>query len=217
MQQSHSLDLRSRSRRSAWALAITLAFWAAPLGLAAQTTTPQVRPWVFSTRVIATGSSDESEPAGYKVYSAFSIEAGLRRRLTRALGVELAVRTESREVDSLFPPGEDRRLGSLELLPIDLLLQLHLPTGGSVHPYAGAGVNLTVAWEKSGVLDSLDMPGSVGPALQVGTDVDLSSYALLNVDLRWNTLRAELDNAGTRFTRLKIDPVSLGIGVGFRF
>jgi outer membrane protein len=86
-----------------------------------------------------------------------------------------------------------------------------------VHPYAGAGVNLSVAWEKSGALDSTDMPASVGPAVQVGTDWELSSRALLNLDLRWNKLTADLANGETPLAKLKVDPVSLGIGVGFRF
>jgi outer membrane protein len=78
-------------------------------------------------------------------------------------------------------------------------------------------VNLTVAWEKSGALDSADMKGSVGPALQAGADFELSSRTLLNVDLEWNTLTADIENGGTRLTRLKMDPLSGGVGVGFRF
>jgi outer membrane protein len=173
--------------------------------------------WTFVTRALVTGSSDESEPPGYQVYSTFALEAGLRRTFGRLLGAELTVRTESREVDSLVAAGENRRLGSLELLPIDLLAQVRFPTGGSVHPYAGAGVNLTFAWEKSGVLDSLDMASSVGAALQAGVDFDLSDSALLNVDLKWNSFTADLENAGAPVTSLNVDPLSLGIGVGFRF
>jgi outer membrane protein len=173
--------------------------------------------WTFTTRALVTGSSDESEPPGYKVYSTFALEAGLRHAFSRVLGAELTIRTESREVDSLVPAGEDRRLGSLELLPVDLLIQFRFPTGGSVHPYVGAGVNLTFAWEKSGALDSLDMAGSVGAALQVGTDFDLSPSALLNVDLKWNHMTADLSAAGTTLASLKVDPLSLGVGVGFRF
>ena len=190
---------------------------AAPTTLAAQDRASAGPAWTFTTRLLATGSSDESEPAGYKVFSAVTLEASLRRSFSRVVGAELTVRTESREVDSLVPTGEDRRLGSLELLPMSLLLQFRVPSGGKVHPYAGAGVNLTVAWEKSGALDSVDMPGSVGPAVQVGADWELSPRALVNLDLRWNTLRAKLENGGARLARLKVDPVSLGVGVGFRF
>jgi outer membrane protein len=184
---------------------------------AAQAPVEHTAPWTFTTRLLATGSSDKSEPDGYKAFSAVTLEAALRRNFGRILGLELMARTESREVDSLVPSGEDRRLGSLELLPLSLMLQFHPASHGAVRPYAGAGVNLTVAWEKSGALDSLDMGGSVGPALQAGADFDLSSRTLLNVDLRWNRLTADLENAGARLTRLKLDPLSLGVGLGFRF
>ena len=130
---------------------------------------------------------------------------------------ELTIRTESREVDSLVASGEDRRLGSLELLPLNLLLQARPFGGGGVRPYAGAGMNLTVAWEKSGTLDSTDMPGSVGPALQAGVDIDLASDVLLNVDVKWNSLTAKLENGGVPLTDIRMDPIALGLGVGFGF
>jgi outer membrane protein len=199
-------------------LAVTmLAGAAAPTPIAAQVQASNDQPWTFTTRVVATGSSDESQPPGYKVYSAFTIEAALRRSLGRLLAVEATVRTESREVDSLVPAGQDRRLGSLELLPMSVLLQLRVPTHGRVAPYVGAGVNLTVAWEKSGALDSVDMAGSVGPAVQAGADWALSPRMLLNLDLRWNAFTADLATADARLASLKVDPLSLGFGLGFRF
>jgi outer membrane protein len=188
-----------------------------PGGVAAQDRGLDSPRWTFTTRLVATGSSDESDPPGYKVYSAFTLEAALRRSLGRLLAAEATVRTESREVDSLVPGGEARRLGSLELLPVSLLLQFRVPTHGRVRPYLGAGVNLTVAWEKSGALDSVDMAGSVGPAVQLGADWALSPRALLNLDIRWNTLTADLDTGGSRLASLKVDPLTLGVGVGFRF
>jgi outer membrane protein len=100
------------------------------------------------------------------------------------------------------------------------LSSLQSPLGASAPACAGgsrAGANLTVAWEKSGTLDSTDRAGSVGPAVQVGVDWELSSRALLNLDVRWNRLTAELENGGTPLAKLRIDPLSLGIGVGFRF
>jgi outer membrane protein len=201
-----------------WWLTLAILLVAIPSQrVAAQVEDSRDGPWLFTTRLLMTGSSDRSEPAGFQVYSAFTLEAGLRRSLGRNLAAELTIRTESREVDSLVPAGEARRLGSLELLPIDLLLQFHLPTGGALHPYVGAGVNLTVAWEKSGLLDSTDMAGSVGPAIQLGTDLDLSRYAVLNLDLKWNAMTATLENGGSRLTRIDLDPLSLGIGAGFRF
>jgi outer membrane protein len=184
---------------------------------AAQFPASAERPWVFITRAIATGSSDHSDPSGYQVYSAFALDAGLRRTVSHLMAAELTIRTESREVDSLVPSGEDRRLGSLELLPLNLLLQLRPVRQGRVRPYAGAGVNLTVAWEKSGTLDSTDMARSLGPALQAGMDVDLAAYVLLSMDLKWNSMTAKLENGGTPLTDIRLDPLALGLGIGFGF
>jgi outer membrane protein len=183
---------------------------------AAAQTTAADQGWTFTTRVLVTGSSDESDPPGYQVYSTFALEAGLRRALGTAFSAELNVHTESREVDSLVPGGEDRRLGSLELLPLNFFLQ-YRRSGGTFHPYAGLGVNATFAWEKSGVLDSVDMQPGFGPAIQIGADLDLSSQVLLNADLRWNRLRADLENKGVPLTGIRLDPLALGVGLGFRF
>ena len=172
--------------------------------------------WSFATRLLATGSSDHSEPDGFMVYSAFTLEAALRRTLWRSFAAELSIRTESREVDSLATAGEDRRLGSIELLPINLFLQ-YRPGGGRVHPYVGAGVSATFAWEKSGALDSTDMKGSLGPAVQVGADFDLSPRVLLNTDLKWNGMRTDLKNGEARLADIRVDPLSLGIGLAFLF
>jgi outer membrane protein W len=188
-----------------------------PAVCGAQLPDSQTPAWVLTTRVLMTGSSDNSQPAGYKVYSTFALEAALRRSLDHRFASELTIRTESREVDSLVASGEDKRLGSLELLPVNLFIQFRPWTGGRLRPYAGAGVNLTVAWEKSGALDSTDMAASVGPAIGLGADLNLGLQTLLNLDLKWNSFTAKLRNGDTPLTDIQVDPLALGVGVGFRF
>jgi outer membrane protein len=173
--------------------------------------------FTFRTRVVAAGSSDHSDPPGYTVYSAFAVEAGFNWAPHPLFAVEIDARTESREVDVASPiGGEDVRLGSIELLPLNLLAQYRPLPGGALHPYVGAGVNLTTAWEKSGALDSTRITTGIGPAVQLGLDIDLSSSVLLNLDARWNLYRPKLENAGQHVATLKVDPISLGIGLGFR-
>ena len=173
--------------------------------------------WSFRTRAFISGGSDESTPPDYKAYSGVGLEAALRRALGAHFAAELSLHTESREVDHLNAGAPAVRLGSLEMLPTTVVVLYRFGTGGSFHPYAGAGVNLTVAWEKSGVLDSLDVSPHIGPAVQLGFDKDLGRSALFNLDVRWNTLRTKIENHGVPLTELKIDPLTLGIGVGFRF
>ena len=185
------------------------------LPLAAQDNVPPA--WSVRTRGVMTGNSAESDPAGFQMYSAITLEAALTRRLGGLLSWELAVRTESREVD--YQPGTDPayRQGSLELLPVSLLLQVRPRMSGRFHAYAGGGLTFTTTWEKSGVLDSMDVASHLGPAIQLGLDYDLSAAVLFNLDLRWNGLTTKIENGGVPYTSLKVDPITIGLGVGFRF
>jgi len=186
-------------------------------GASAQAADPEWKRWTFRTRAVISGSSHDSEPEGYVAYSGIGLEAAVTRDLRRCLSLEASLRTESREYD-WEPAGAPReRLGSLELLPVNVILQYRPRLGGGIRPYGGVGANLTVAWEKSGVLDSLDVAPHVGPALQAGVDFALGGAALFNLDLRWNTLTTDITDGDTPYAKVKIDPITLGFGVGFRF
>ena len=180
----------------------------------AQISAPE-RPWVVKTRLLITGTNRSSEPDGFTTYTAFPIELALGRSLSDRLAVELTARNESREVDRAATPTAER-LGTLELLPVSLLVQ-YRPGHGRLRPYLGVGGNLTVAWEKAGVLDSMEVSPSLGPAVQAGGDLRLSDYLALNADFRWNVMRTNIDApGGTRLTRLLIDAASLGVGIAVR-
>jgi outer membrane protein len=173
--------------------------------------------WQFKSRLVLSGNSDESEPVGFKAYSGLAIEAGVKRQLGRILAAEISLRTESREIDRERTPDPAERLGSIEMAPVTVTMQYCPSSSGRFHPYFGVGANLTLTWEKSGVLDSLDVAPQVGPAIQLGFDYNLNEKAAINADLRWNTLNPEIKLAGERFAKLKINPIALGVGVGFRF
>jgi outer membrane protein W len=171
-------------------------------------------PWSLTTRAVMTGSSDEtrSEPEGYEVYSTFAIDAALGRRLgSSRFALEASVRTESREVSFREQPA-----GSFEAVPLNLTVQYRFGNDG-VRPYVGAGLDLTVVWEKAGGLDSTDLTPSVAPVVQLGADVRISERAFFNVDLKWNPWRTDIESGGAEIGHLQIDPIVLGVGLGLRF
>ncbi|MEZ4584867.1 MAG: OmpW family outer membrane protein [Gemmatimonadales bacterium] len=195
---------------------VLLAFLVAIAGSSAAQSRPREKPWVMKTRLLVTGTNRSSEPEGFTTYTAFPLEVSIGRSLGGRFALELAARSESREVDRAATPTAER-LGTLELLPVSLLAQYRLGRG-RVRPYLGVGGNLTVVWEKAGVLDSMEVSPSLGPALQAGVDVRLSEYLVFNADFRWNAMRTDLDApGGPRFARLLIDAASLGVGLGVRF
>lgn len=197
-------------------LGLALGLLFAPARAAAQDGDGLSRPWTLRTLAHMTGSSSHSEPDGYTVYSSIGLEAGIRRDLSRLFAAELFIAFESREVDLTDSEGRESSLGSLEALPVNLLLQFHPAWKGSVHPYVGVGANFTVFWEKTGALNSDDVSPSFGPALQLGTDFDLSPSTVFSVDVKWNLLETDIEEDGTRMATLEIHPMSFGLGVGVR-
>ncbi|MBP9714853.1 MAG: OmpW family protein [Sterolibacterium sp.] len=114
------------------------------------------------------------------------------------------------------------RAGSFKHLPPTLTLQYHFLPEGQYRPYVGAGVNYT---KISAV--SLAVPGvtplqlendSWGGALQAGIDVKLTDTMYLNFDIKKIYIRSDLMNgAGAKVSHLKLDPLAIGIGLGWRF
>ena len=119
-----------------------------------------------------------------------------------------------------YPQKHDVRLnggkiGSLKHLPPTLLGQYHFTGMGAFKPYVGAGVNYT---RFSGV----DIAGgaltvkknSWGPALQLGFDYALDKNWSLNVDVKKVYIDTKVSGGIGTF---KVDPVLVGLGVGYRF
>ncbi|HSW29218.1 MAG TPA: OmpW family outer membrane protein [Longimicrobiales bacterium] len=175
-------------------------------------------PWGLRVRAVLSGSTHHSDPPGYTIYSGLGLELALVRRLGDAFAVELAARTESREVTG--PEGSgDHRLGSMEMIPLNLSLAWR-PRGRSdadLQPYLGAGVNVTHVWEKSGALDSTNPPPSLAPLIQMGTDWAVARRTAINLDVRWNPQTVEIRDFVVPTPTLPLDPLALGLGLTVRF
>jgi outer membrane protein W len=168
--------------------------------------------WV-KVRAALSGSSDTSTPGAYGIYSGVALDAALVRR-AGPLALELSFRAESREVQG---PGPGPNLRSLEMLPVGLALQWRPRSNGDAafQPYVGVGVTSTITWEKSGALDSIDVPLHIGPTVQLGFDRRLSPRAALNLDVRWGTLRVDLTELDPSARDVKVDPLVFGLGLAF--
>ena len=119
-----------------------------------------------------------------------------------------------------YPQKHDVRLnggkiGSLKHLPPTLLGQYHFTGLGAFKPYVGAGINYTR-------FSSVDIAGgaltvkknSWGPALQLGFDYALDKNWSLNVDVKKVYIDTKVSGGIGTF---KVDPVLVGLGVGYRF
>ncbi|WP_422843134.1 OmpW/AlkL family protein [Acidovorax sp. M2(2025)] len=107
-------------------------------------------------------------------------------------------------------------IGSLKHLPPTLTVQYHFDMGG-FKPYVGAGLNYTR-------FSSVNLPAGVdidrnsfGPALQVGVDIPLSKNLYLNFDVKKVYIKTDVSAAGVKAGTFKVDPVLVGVGLGWRF
>lgn len=113
--------------------------------------------------------------------------------------------------------------GTVKHLPPTLTLQWHFNPTGDFRPYVGAGINYT-QFSK----DNLNVPvvnlglhlenDSWGGALQAGFDYKLAKSVFLNFDVKKVQIRSDVvTDGGSKVSRLKIDPLLVGIGIGYRF
>lgn len=109
-------------------------------------------------------------------------------------------------------------IGSLKHLPPTLTAQYHFDTNSQFKPYLGAGLNYTAF---SSV--HLDVPNasiersSFGLALQAGVDIEIQKNLYLNLDIKKVQIRTDLTIGGANQGTVKVDPVLVGIGLGWRF
>lgn len=112
--------------------------------------------------------------------------------------------------------------GHFYLLPPTLTLQWHFNPEGSFRPYVGLGVTYS---DYSGT--QLSVPGVAklkldndyfGPAVQVGFDYKIGKQLFLNFDVKKAHVRSDLEAEGLgKVSRVKVDPLLIGVGIGWRF
>ena len=107
-------------------------------------------------------------------------------------------------------------IGSLRHLPPTLTVQYHFDAG-AFKPYVGAGVNYT-RFSSVNLPDGVDIKrNSVGLALQVGVDIPVAKDVYLNVDVKKVQIGTKVSVSGTEIGKFKVDPLLVGVGLGWRF
>jgi outer membrane protein len=108
-------------------------------------------------------------------------------------------------------------LGTFKHLPPTLTLQYHFTDFQGFKPYVGAGLNYTkITGQNLAANASLDN-SSFGAAFQAGVDVPLTKQVSLNFDVKKVYIKSDVYLSGVNKGSLKLDPVLVGVGVGYRF
>jgi outer membrane protein len=201
-----------RMKRVGLAISIGAAFCAVPAAQAAD------GPWMVRGRILhmQVDNGNDPEVPGSKVELSDKTfpEVDISYFFTRNIAAELVL---------TYPQKHDvtvggSKIGTIKQLPPTLMLQYHFMPDATFRPYAGIGLNYTH-------ISSVELsPGvdvdrsSTGVAFQLGADVKIADKWFLNFDGKKIVNRdREVTVNGVKLTTLKVDPLLLSVGAGYRF
>lgn len=207
------------------ALTITSAAFAAPSAFAAD------GPWMVRVRAVNLDMANKSDAIPALAVPSDAIRASdktipevdISYFITKNIAAELILTVPQKHTVTVTQSAIGLfTAGTFKHLPPTLTLQYHFLPDGQFRPYVGAGVNYTrissVGLAVPGITTLHLENDSWGGALQVGFDVKLGNNLFLNLDVKNIYINTDIkDGAGTKLSHLKLDPLAIGIGLGWRF
>lgn len=205
---------RKNFRRAALAVALAAGF-GAPFAAQAQS-----GPWLVRVHALSLDSANkDSTGLGLSVNNKVFPEVDISYFFTPNIAAELVL---------TYPQKHDIRsngtdIGSLKHLPPTLSLQYHFTDLGAFKPYVGAGLNYThfssVEFAPAIVTalnPSIDS-NSTGFAVGAGFDYEFAKNMYFNVDVKKVQIRTDVKSNGVKAGEFKVDPLLVGVGIGWRF
>ncbi|MFZ4512841.1 MAG: OmpW/AlkL family protein [Geothrix sp.] len=193
--------------------------------LAAALAAPSLRaedgPWMVRLRAVAIQPANKSDAASGIPADAIHVsnktipEVDFSYFFSANLAAELILTVPQQHDVTL----SGAKIGTFKHLPPTLTAQWHFLPGQTVNPYIGAGLNFTLISDVKLASGALDLSkSSLGAALQVGVDFKVAKNCFINLDAKYVQLKSDVKTAaGAKVTTVKVDPLLLGVGVGYRF
>ena len=201
--------MKTRKTFASTTLALAAAFLALP-----PTAQAQEGPWHVRVRALNLDPANkDSTGLNLSVNSKAFPEVDISYFFSPQLGAELILTYPQKH--TLRSGGTE--IGSVKHLPPTLTAQYRFTSFGSFVPYVGAGINYTR-------FSSITLPAGVeikksstGAALQLGVDVPLDKTMSFNFDLKKVQISTKVSASGAEIGEFKVDPLLVGIGIGWRF
>jgi len=160
------------------------------------------------------------------------IEANLAYHFNSVFSIELGVGYLSSDIQ-VKASGVSLEFGEITQVPVLLTLRAHIPTGGSIVPYVGAGVGyyfndfdfsnlFNAAFAAIQVNNARgEVDDSFGFHVNGGVDVFVTDSVALNLDLKyiWNQVDFTFSAAGVApvTSEFDVDVFTAGVGLKFLF
>jgi outer membrane protein len=177
-------------------------------------------PWLVRARLVNLDSANkDSTGLDLSINNKLIPELDVSYFFTPNIAVELIL---------TYPQKQDIRsgstkIGTLKHLPPTLTAQYHFLPEGNIRPYVGAGVNYTQFSSVDFIpaVNAALKPGvdssSFGLALQAGVDIKLDKNLYLNFDIKKVQIKTDITSFGAKAGTFKVDPLLVGVGLGWRF
>jgi outer membrane protein len=143
---------------------------------------------------------------------------------TNHIAAEIIAGTTRHKVEDKAGSGYD--LGHVWLLPPTVTAQYHPLARNVWDPYVGAGLNYSIFYGAGGAdiggqPTKVDYKNGVGYALQGGVNYEVSKAWFVNVDVKKifvsTSAKVELNGNAITNAHVAVDPLLVGLGVGYRF
>ena len=112
-------------------------------------------------------------------------------------------------------------VGTVKKLPATITIKYHLNKFGDVVPYFGAGASYTVFFDEEVGRDinNIDYSNELGFVMQIGVDYEIAENTYFNIDVKKFIIDADMrmNNQTINANSVGINPLMIGIGVGYRF
>lgn len=207
--------------------AIGLALMVMAAGSASTAAQADEGSWLVRARAVRLHMADQSEAIPSLGVPSDAIQANdktipeidITYFFTKNIAAELILTVPQKQDVTL----SGAKIGTFKHLPPTLTAQYHFLPDGQFRPYVGAGINFTrissVALNVPGVGD-LDLESSsIGGAIQIGVDVKVADNLFVNVDVKkvWISSDVMLKSTGAKVSSVTLDPIAIGVGIGYRF
>lgn len=175
----------------------------------------QETPWMVRARAVHLDmSNQDSTGLGLSVNNKTIPEVDVSYFFSPNVAAELILTVPQKQ--TVYSNGTS--IGTFKHLPPTLLMHYHFTGLNGYKPYVGAGINYTDISKVNllGGVATLDSH-SWGGALQAGVDIPLDKNWSLNFDVKKVYIKTDVYAAGVNAGTLKLDPVLVGAGIGYRF
>ena len=199
----------------------TLVILMAAAGLVAQQAVAQESPWLVRVHATHISPANNSDPVGgigasdrLSVENKTIPEIDISYFITPNIAAELVLTYPQIMNVSL----DGANIGSFKALPPTLSMQYHFAPTGQFDPYLGAGVNYTNISSVNLLNGAAGLDhNSVGLSLQAGVDYKLDKNWSLNLDVKKIQIRSDVMIGGAKASAVQLDPLLVGLGVGYRY